>query len=210
MWPLSLRFAFSLKTSDRGCNLCGRLGKQNSETKNNFSGIEISWQTPLVSLAIPSVSLASTYNLHELNGTDAYNLRVTIQSTDLIRASPCPCRTTVLPPKSLVLSNRQFYLQTICARRSMRDPFSTDSLTKVIVVLPLKSHLSVASTTFTFVPFAVCQCIWVFSFNPLSQEGGRGLLQPPLSDFPSYHFCVFAKIAIRSIYPPFVEIPTYL
>ena len=28
--PLSLKFAFSLKTSDRGCNLCGRLGKQTS------------------------------------------------------------------------------------------------------------------------------------------------------------------------------------
>ena len=36
--------------------------------------------------------------------------------------------------------------------------------------------------------------------NPLSQEG----------DFPSYHFCVFARLAIRSIYPPFVQIPMYL
>ena len=46
------------------------------------------------------------------------------------------------------------------------------------------------------------------AYNPLS---GGGLLQPPpLSDFPSYHFCVFAKIAIRSIYPPFVQIPMYL
>ena len=40
--------------------------------------------------------------------------------------------------------------------------------------------------------------------------GGGGLLQPPLSDFPSCRFCVFAKIAIRSIYPPFVQIPMYL
>ena len=39
--------------------------------------------------------------------------------------------------------------------------------------------------------------------------GGGGLLQPPFSDFPSYHFYVFAKIAIRSIYPPFVQIPMY-
>ena len=36
--------------------------------------------------------------------------------------------------------------------------------------------------------------------NPLSQEG----------DFPPYHFCVFARLAIRSIYPPFVQIPMYL
>ena len=28
--PLLLKFAFSLKTSDRGCNLCGPLGKQTS------------------------------------------------------------------------------------------------------------------------------------------------------------------------------------
>ena len=35
-------------------------------------------------------------------------------------------------------------------------------------------------------------------------------LPPPLLDFPSYHFCVFAKIAIRSIYPPFVQIPMSL
>ena len=32
---------------------------------------------------------------------------------------------------------------------------------------------------------------------------------PPFSDFTSYHFCVFAKIAIWSIYPPFVQIPMY-
>ena len=42
-------------------------------------------------------------------------------------------------------------------------------------------------------------------FNPPSQEkGGGGVAAtppPPLSDFPSYHFCVFAKIAIQSIYP---------
>ena len=35
----------------------------------------------------------------------------------------------------------------------------------------------------------------------LSQE--RGTVPIPLSDFPSYHFCVFAKIAVQSIYPPF-------
>ena len=37
-----------------------------------------------------------------------------------------------------------------------------------------------------------------FVWLTLSQEG-RGLLQPPppLSDFPSYHFCVFTKIAVR-------------
>ena len=48
--------------------------------------------------------------------------------------------------------------------------------------------------------------------NPLSQEGGGGgcCSPPPLSDLPSYHFCVFAKIAIRSIYPPSVQIPMYL
>ena len=34
-----------------------------------------------------------------------------------------------------------------------------------------------------------------YFFNPLSQ------------DFPSYHFCVFAKIAIRSIYPPISRYP---
>ena len=39
---------------------------------------------------------------------------------------------------------------------------------------------------------------------------GGGLLQPPLSDFPSCRFCVFAKIAIWSVYPPFVQIPMYL
>ena len=47
--------------------------------------------------------------------------------------------------------------------------------------------------------------------SPLSQEeGGGGVVAIPLSDFPSYHFCVFAKIAIRSIYPPFIQIPMYL
>ena len=40
----------------------------------------------------------------------------------------------------------------------------------------------------------------------LSQEGG-GLLQPPFRIFPR---TIFAKIAIRSIYPPFVQIPMYL
>ena len=30
------------------------------------------------------------------------------------------------------------------------------------------------------------------------------------SGFPSYHFCVFAKIAIQSIYPPFVQILWWL
>ena len=38
----------------------------------------------------------------------------------------------------------------------------------------------------------------------LSLWKGGGLLQPPLLDFLSYHFCVFAKIAIQSIYLPFV------
>ena len=38
-------------------------------------------------------------------------------------------------------------------------------------------------------------------------EVGRG---GGCCNFPSYHFCVFAKIAIRSIYPPFVPIPMYL
>ena len=53
-----------------------------------------------------------------------------------------------------------------------------------------------------------------FFLNLLSQEGGGGggLLQPPcpFSDFPSCRFCLSAKIAIRSIYPPFVQIPMYL
>ena len=51
--------------------------------------------------------------------------------------------------------------------------------------------------------------ILVELFNPLSQEGGV-VATPPLSDFPSCRFCVFAKIAIRSVYPPFVQIPMYL
>ena len=53
----------------------------------------------------------------------------------------------------------------------------------------------------------------MFDINPLSQDGGgggAGCCNPILSDFPSYHFCVFAKIAIRSIYPSFVQIPMYL
>ena len=49
-----LEFAFSLKTSDRGCNLCGRLGKQ---TSGNFSVYDISWPTPSMSLSVPSCSL---------------------------------------------------------------------------------------------------------------------------------------------------------
>ena len=48
-----------------------------------------------------------------------------------------------------------------------------------------------------------------YNFNPLSQEGGGGCCTP-LSDFPSCRFCVFAKVAIRSIYPPFVQITMYL
>ena len=44
--------------------------------------------------------------------------------------------------------------------------------------------------------------ISIGNINPLSQEGGE-LLQPPppLSDFPSCRFCVFAKIAIRTLCP---------
>ena len=33
---------------------------------------------------------------------------------------------------------------------------------------------------------------------------------PPLSDFPACRFCFFARIAIWSIYPPFVLLPMYL
>ena len=44
----------------------------------------------------------------------------------------------------------------------------------------------------------------------LSLRRGGVVATPPLSDFPSCRFCVFAKIAIRSIYPPFVQIPIYL
>ena len=47
--------------------------------------------------------------------------------------------------------------------------------------------------------------------NPLSQEGGGGSLQPPLPfGFPSCRFSYFAQIIIRSIYPPFFQIPMYL
>ena len=57
--------------------------------------------------------------------------------------------------------------------------------------------------------------IFVLVLNPLSQErgGGRGgCCKHPLSDFPSCRFCncIFAEIAIRSIYPPFIQIPMYL
>ena len=41
------------------------------------------------------------------------------------------------------------------------------------------------------------------------RRGGGGVVATLLSDFPSYHFCIFAKIAIRSIYPPFVQIPMH-
>ena len=44
----------------------------------------------------------------------------------------------------------------------------------------------------------------------LSLRKGGGVVSTPLSDFPSCRFCVFAKIAIRSIYPPFLQIPMYL
>ena len=42
--------------------------------------------------------------------------------------------------------------------------------------------------------------------------GGDGVVAtpPPFSDFPLCRFCVFAKIAIRSIYSAFVQIPMYL
>ena len=50
--------------------------------------------------------------------------------------------------------------------------------------------------------------------NPLSQDGGWGCCShspPPLFRiFPRTIFCVFAKIVIRSIYPPLVQIPMYL
>ena len=48
------------------------------------------------------------------------------------------------------------------------------------------------------------------TYLTLSLRRGVVATPPPLSDFPSYPFCVFAKIAIRSIYPPFVQIPMYL
>ena len=54
---LSLKFAYLLKTSDCSCDLCGRLGKQISQTKINFSGMDLSWPTPLMSLSVPSFSL---------------------------------------------------------------------------------------------------------------------------------------------------------
>ena len=61
--PLSLKFAFlsSLKISDRGCNPCGRLGKQTSGKKKNFSVYDISQPTPSVSLSDPSCSLVTLY-----------------------------------------------------------------------------------------------------------------------------------------------------
>ena len=58
-----LKFAFSLKTSDWGCNLCRRLGKQTSGTKNSLSGIDISLPTPTVSLSVPTCALAIRQNV---------------------------------------------------------------------------------------------------------------------------------------------------
>ena len=58
--PLSLKFAFSLKTSDRSCNLCGRLGKQTSR-KLKITLVFMTYQpTPSVSLSVPSCSLGHT------------------------------------------------------------------------------------------------------------------------------------------------------
>ena len=62
-------------------------------------------------------------------------------------------------------------------------------------------HVGVHTSTYGRQKFAY--------INPLSQEG-EAVAAQPLSDFPSCRFCVFAKIAIRSIYPPFVQIPMYL
>ena len=46
--------------------------------------------------------------------------------------------------------------------------------------------------------------------NPLSQEGGGGGAVATPLPFRIFPRAVFAKIAIRSIYPSFVQIPIYL
>ena len=48
--------------------------------------------------------------------------------------------------------------------------------------------------------------------NPLSLERGGGIVatHPPFRTFFCTIFCVFTKIAIQSIYPPFIQIPMYL
>ena len=55
---LSLKFAFSLKISDRGFLIRADVSENRlPETKNNFSVYDISQPTPSVSLSVPSCSL---------------------------------------------------------------------------------------------------------------------------------------------------------
>ena len=80
----------------------------------------------------------------------------------------------------------------------------------------LKSFLNLVFVLYSlggFWTFFIRKDEMFFSGLTLSlKRGGEGLLQPPppLLDFSSCRFCFLARIAIRSFYPPFVQIPMYL
>ena len=58
---LSLKFAFTLKTSDRGCNLCGRLGKDFRKLKITLVSMTYPGQRPRCPSLSPHVLLILSF-----------------------------------------------------------------------------------------------------------------------------------------------------